>query len=475
MPFGSFAYIFVFLPVAASGYFLLRRLANEQLPKLWLLVVSLIFVGASGERALAVLLVSLTVNCFVAGRLVQQNKESVLSPRALLILGITLNVLFLCYFKYAGFFLQTFVQLFGKQLRIPISPFPLGISFFTIYQIMLLVQSYDGLLEQHRSLDHFVFGSMFLYVSMGPLVRWDQIVPQINDRQRWRPDADNIAKGVFLFAIGFFKKVVLADTFFRWADAGFSYAHTLSCGGAWIAALAFTFQLYFDFSGYTDMAIGAGLMLNLDLPQNFNAPYRAKSIIEFWRRWHITLTDFITTYLYMPMVRAMSEVTFVKGMVITVVAMLIAGFWHGANWTFVAFGGLHGLALVINQVARKFKVSLPDPLAWLITFVFVVIGFVFFRSASLRQAADIVGSMFAFHGIRFDYEPWTGIDRVEQVTGALCMTVGVFSIWRAPSSMQLQRDFRPSWVTLVATVALTFAACLYSNGVVSKSFVYNEF
>lgn len=475
MSFNSLAFVFIFLPVAVSGYFLLRRVSHAYVPKLWLLVLSLIFVGASGAQALAVLLVSLTANCFIVQGLVQRREHSLLWLRTLLIVGIAANVLFLCYFKYAAFFVHSLNQVFGTELRAPAASFPLGISFFTIYQIMLLVQSYEGLIEQHNFLDHFVFGGMFLYVSMGPLVRWDQIVPQLNDRQRWRPDPDNIARGIFLFAIGFFKKVVLADTFFRWADAGFSYAHTLSLAGAWMTALAFTFQLYFDFSGYTDMAIGAGLMLNLEIPQNFNAPYRAKSIIEFWRRWHITLTDFITTYIYKPMLRAMSEITFAKGMMVTFVSMLIAGFWHGANWTFIAFGALHGLALVVNQLGRKFHRSLPDPLAWLITFVFVVVGFVFLRSASLRQAIDIVASMFAMHGAHFSYEPWTGIDRVEQVTGALWMTLGILSVWRAPSSMQLQRGFRPSWAALAFTVALTLIACMYSNGVVSKSFVYNEF
>jgi len=320
-----------------------------------------------------------------------------------------------------------------------------------------------------------VFGGLFLYVTMGPIVSWKQIAPQLNDRRRWHADPDNIARGVFLFVIGFFKKVVLADTFFRWADAGFSYGHPLSLVGSWIAALAFAFQLYFDFSGYTDMAIGAGLMFNLELPQNFNAPYRAKSVIEFWRRWHITLSDFITTYLYMPSIRSMAKITFAKGMVVTFLVMVIAGLWHGPNWTFIAFGALHGAALVVNQVGRKMKWSLPVPLAWLVTFIFVVIAFVFFRSANLLQAVQIVGSMFSMHGGLFSYEPWTGIDRVEQVTGAGWMLLGIFALWRAPSSMQLQRTFRPSWAAVALTVALIALACVYTNGVVSRSFVYNEF
>jgi D-alanyl-lipoteichoic acid acyltransferase DltB (MBOAT superfamily) len=475
MTFNSFTFIFLFLPIVVTGYFLLGRGANRTWPKVWLLIVSLFFFATNGVEDLPLLLGSLAVNYLIARRLVNGCRMLMLSHRALLITAVSLNILFLCYFKYAVFFLQTFNHLLGTNVIVPHSSFPLGISFYTIYQTMFLVDCYEGLVEKHNWLDHFVFGSLFPYVTMGPIVRWKQIVPQLNDPETRHASPDNMAKGLFVFVVGLFKKVVLANTFFRWADAGFSYNHPLSLVGGWIAALAFTFQLYFDFSGYTDMAVGAGLLLNLNLPQNFNAPIRSQSIIDFWRRWHITLTNFITTYLYTPMIRSMARVTFGKAMVATFLAMVIAGFWHGANWTFIIFGALHGAALVVNQYWRKLKWPIPGPLAWLATFVLVVVSFVFFKSNSVSQAMHIVTSMFTFQGALFSYDPWTGIDRVDQILGIAWMLLGVAILFRAPSSMELQRTFKPSWSTVVLAVALAAVACIYANGIVSRSFVYRDF
>ena len=475
MSFNSFPFIFVFLPITLAGFFLFGRGVDRTWQKLWLLAVSLVFFAAGRLQDLPLLLGSLAVNCAIAMYLVRGNGWLVLSHRALLIVGLAGNISFLCYFKYAAFLVQLVDRIFDAGIRVPHSSFPLGISFYTIYQIMFLVDCYEGLVEKHTWIDHFLFASLFSYVTMGPIVRWKQIMPQLDDLNGRRAQLDNVAAGLFVFVVGLFKKVVLADSFFRWADAGFNYGHPLSFVGSWIAAFAFAFQLYFDFSGYTDMAIGAALMLNIKLPQNFDAPFRSRSIIEFWRRWHITLTNFITTYLYTPMIRSMARVTFGKMMLATFVAMVIAGFWHGANWTFIAFGALHGAALVLNQCWKKLKWQLPSPLAWLLTFAFVVVTLVFFNSRDVTQAAHIVQSMFSAHNGVFSYEPWSGIDRVDQVAGIGWMLFGIAILYRAPSSTELQRAFRPSWAMVTLTVALATVACIYTNGVVSRSFVYRDF
>jgi D-alanyl-lipoteichoic acid acyltransferase DltB (MBOAT superfamily) len=474
MTFHSFAFIFVFLPVAVAGYFLLSRLADRKWAKAWLITVSLIFFAVSDVQDLPLLVGSVAFNWMMA-KLLMKAGASPASRRTLLIGGISANIAFLCFFKYAAFFLHVLNLLLDSKISAPHSSFPLGISFYTIYQIMFLVDCYEGLVEGHDSLDHFVFAGFFPYVTMGPIVRWKQVVPQLNDPNGWQPNADNVAKGLYVFVIGFFKKVVLADSFFRWADAGFSYAHPLSLIGSWIGATAFAFQLYFDFSGYTDMAIGAAQMLNINLPQNFDAPFRAHSIIDYWRRWHITLSNFITTYLYTPMIRAMARVTFPKALMATFVAMVIAGFWHGANWTFIVFGALHGVALVLNQFWRKMKWGMPEPLAWVATFTFVIVALVFFRSNNVSQAIHIVGSMFTLQGGFFNYEPWMGIDRVDQVMGIGWMLFGVAILFRAPSSMELERKFRPSLANVALAVGLALVSCVYANGVVSRSFVYRDF
>jgi alginate O-acetyltransferase complex protein AlgI len=475
MSFHSFAFILVFLPVVVTGYFTLGRLGRPALPKLWLLAASLVFYAYGSLADLPLLLGSLAVNGAISVGLLRSQSWSAGRRRALMAAGVTANVLFLCVFKYAAFFVDTFNHVTGAALAKPHTAFPLGISFFTIQQIMFLVDCYEGLVDGHNWLDYSLFGGFFANVTMGPIVRWKQVAAQWNNPVAGRANADNIANGMFVFVLGLFKKVVLADSFFRWADAGFSYAHPLSLAGGWIAALAFTFQLYFDFSGYTDMAIGAALMLNIKLPQNFNSPFRALSISDFWRRWHITLTNFITTYLYTPMLRGMKQVTFAKALMATFLAMTIAGFWHGANWTFITFGALHGAALVINQCWRKLKRPLPDSVAWLLTFSFVVVALVFFRSASMGQAMHIVESMFSLRGGLFSYEPWSGIDRIDQVMGVAWMLCGSAILLRAPNSLEMERRFKPSWATLAVSVGLAGIAFVYANSVVSRSFVYRDF
>jgi D-alanyl-lipoteichoic acid acyltransferase DltB (MBOAT superfamily) len=426
-------------------------------------------------RDLPILLASVALNCLLAQRLVKQKGFLRFGPGALLAAAIGANVLLLCYFKYAAFFTETINQLTGAGLKPPPAWFPLGISFFTIQQIMFLVDCYEGLVEGHNWLDYLVFAGFFPYVTMGPIVRWRQVTPQLNAPKAWRFNPDNVAKGLFVLVVGLFKKVVLADSFFRWADAGFSYGGSLSLVGGWIAGLAFAMQLYFDFSGYTDMAIGAALMFNIELPQNFNAPFSAQSITDFWRRWHMTLTNFFTTYLYTPMIRTMERVTIGKAMLATVLTMVIIGFWHGAAWTFVLFGALHGVALALNQWWRKKKLPMPGALGWLLTFTFVIVALVVFRSNSVAQAAQIIASMFSLRGGFFNYTPWSGIDRVDQLVGIGWMVVGAAIQLRGRTSLELERRFRPSWATVAWAVALAAVSCIYANGVVSRSFVYRDF
>lgn len=476
MAFSSLAFVFLFLPILLAVYFWAAPRLEVRWSKLLLIAASLLFYATAQVADLPLLLGSISVNYLVSRGLGPEARLSPRSRRWLLIAALAGNILFLCAFKYAIFFVGIFHQLTHTAMPVAKSSFPLGISFFTIQQIMYLVDRYQGLIEDQSPLDFILFASFFPYVTMGPIVRWQQIGPQIQDPKArfWNPD--NIATGLFIFVVGFFKKVVLADSFYRWADAGFAYPAPLSAAGAWIAALAFTFELYFDFSGYTDMALGAALMLNFKLPQNFDSPFRATSIIDFWRRWHITLTNFITGYLYTPMLRAFRRPTLHQALAATFLAMVIAGFWHGANWTFVVFGGLHGIALAANQFWRQKKLPMFKPLGWLLTFTFVVISMVFFRSANLHQGAQMVASMFGqgSAGV-FSYQPWTGIERAGQFTGLTWLLCGIGAIVIGRSSLELQRAFKPSRLTLAACVAMAVVACIYANGVVSRSFVYRAF
>ena len=251
-------------------------------------------------------------------------------------------------------------------------------------------------------LDYTIFVIFFPQLIAGPIVHHKEMIPQFLDNAIHKTCSKNLAIGITIFALGLFKKVVLADGISVYASPVFDAAEAgvmLTFFEAWIGTLAYTFQLYFDFSGYSDMAIGIARMFGIRLPLNFNSPYKSTSIIDFWRRWHITLSNFITTYIYTPIVKSFNQLTFHKAMFATLITFFIAGIWHGASWMFIIFGALHGLGLVINQYWRKTKIKINILLAWFITFNFVNITLIFFRAESMFGANNLLKSMAGVNGI----------------------------------------------------------------------------
>ncbi|THB68581.1 MAG: MBOAT family protein, partial [Gammaproteobacteria bacterium] len=260
-----------------------------------------------------------------------------------------------------------------------------------------LVDSYEGLVREKSFLNYSIFVVFFPQLIAGPIVHHGEMMPQFKDSENKGISMENIKKGFMIFSIGLFKKIIIADTFAVWATEGFDVIPNLGFIDAWITSFSYTFQLYFDFSGYTDMAVGAALFFNIALPKNFNSPYKATGIIDFWKRWHITLTNFITTYIYTPIIRSLDRVTFTKAMAATFLTFMIAGLWHGASWTFVVFGGLHGIGLVVNHVwKKKVKIKLGKVLSWVITINFVNITFVFFRATNFHDAIKVLKGMVCF-------------------------------------------------------------------------------
>ena len=310
-------------------------------------------------------------------------------------MGLLFNVGLLVYFKYMDFFISNTNTVFGSDMELLHLALPLAISFFTLQQIMFLIDGYEGLVKEKNFLNYITFVTFFPQLIAGPIVHHKEMMPQFFSVRNKVKNYKNIALGLFIFSIGLFKKVVIADTFAEWATNGFDLATTLNLFEAWVTSLSYTFQLYFDFSGYTDMAIGLALLFNIRLPINFNSPYKATGMIDFWQRWHITLSNFITTYIYTPIVRSFNKLTFHKAMLATVITFLIAGLWHGASWMFVIFGGLHGIGLITNHYWKKRKIKMNKVLAWFITFNFVNITFVFFRAKEWDDAIKVLGSMFS--------------------------------------------------------------------------------
>ena len=401
MLFNSYEFIFVFLPISFMVYFYLNHKGLTTASKGWLVFVSLFFYSWWNVTYLPLILVSIFFNYKITNLIVEYNEENkkYYSKKNLLQIGLLFNVGLLVYFKYMDFFITNTNSLLGSDVGLIHLVLPLAISFFTLQQIAYLIDSYEGLVKEKFFLDYMLFVTFFPQLIAGPIVHHKEMMPQFISVKNKVKNYNNIALGIFIFSIGLFKKVVVADSFAVWATAGFDTATTLNLFEAWATSISYTFQLYFDFSGYSDMAIGAALLFNITLPRNFNSPYKATGMIDFWKRWHMTLTSFITTYIYTPIIRSFNKLTFQKAMLATLIAFIISGLWHGASWMFVIFGGLNGIGIVVNQYWKKRKIRLNKIVAWIITFNFVNITFIFFRAKEWDDAMKVLGSMFSLGNI----------------------------------------------------------------------------
>lgn len=393
MLFSSWQFIFVFLPLSYFLYFYLARKKLIIASKLCLVVASLFFYAYWKVSYLPLILMSLAFN-FALGTVLSQshvhNKR--VNRKVSLTIGIVFNLGLLAYFKYTGFILDNFSHIADINFNIDTILLPLAISFFTFQQIAYLVDSFKGETSEYDFLHYTLFVTFFPQLIAGPIVHHHEMMSQFVSKWNWLPRYKNIVSGLFIFSIGLFKKVVIADTFSIWANEGFASNAVLDIYSAWVTSLSYTFQLYFDFSGYCDMAMGAALLFNIKLPINFNSPYKSVSIQDFWRRWHITLSRFLRDYVYIPLGGShKTDLTTYSNLMIT---FLLGGLWHGASWMFVIWGALHGVALVIHRVWSTVGFVLPKAMAWFITFNFINITWVFFRAEDLNTALNIIKSMF---------------------------------------------------------------------------------
>ena len=394
MLFNSYPFIFLFLPIALIGYFALGRLGHLA-PVIWLALASLAFYASSGWLFVALLLASIAFNYAVGWLLIARR----LSSRLRLIVltaGVSGDLVVLGYFKYAGFLATNLNALFSTGLTVNVL-LPVGISFYTFTQIAFLVDAYRGKVAYYALPHYALFVTYFPHLIAGPILHHKDMIPQFEAAESKSPNPHLILCGWMIFAIGLFKKTGLADGIQPLVTLAFGPV-TPSFDQAWIGALAYTFQLYFDFSGYSDMAIGISLMFGIFLPLNFNSPYKATSIIEFWRRWHMTLSQFLRDYLYIPLGgnRHGRLLRYVNLMI----TMVLGGLWHGAAWTFVMWGALHGVYLCINHAWNHFGPNVAprfaraaDIAALIVTFVAVVIAWVFFRADNMASALSILSRM----------------------------------------------------------------------------------
>ncbi len=406
MLFNSYEFIFVFLPITFFIYFYLNHKRLTIASKGFLVFSSLFFYSWWNIAYLPLILLSMLFNYLIGNSLNKDGNENKIgnkktfSKKSILIFGIVSNLALLGYFKYADFFIENFNFISGSNVNLLHMVLPLAISFFTFQQIAYLVDSYRGETKEYDFLNYALFVTFFPQLIAGPIVHHKEMMPQFANNRNMVKNYRNIALGLFIFSIGLFKKVVIADTFAVWATAGFDTATTLNFFEAWATSLSYTFQLYFDFSGYTDMAIGIALLFNIKLPINFNSPYKALSIQDFWRRWHITLSRFLRDYIYIPL--GGNKKGNFRTYTNLMATFILGGFWHGAGWTFLFWGFLHGLSLAIHRLWQTLGFKMWTWLAWLITFNFVNIAWVFFRAKEWDDALRILSSMFSLDNIVID-------------------------------------------------------------------------
>lgn len=398
MLFNSYAFIFAFLPITFFIYFYLNQKKLTKAAKGFLIFSSLFFYSWWNVVYLPIILSSIFFN-YTIGSQLNKSASGVIHKKLFLTIAILANISLLGYFKYSDFFIENFNLATSSNIELLNLLLPLAISFFTFQQITYLVDSYRQETKEYDFLNYALFVTFFPQLIAGPIVHHKEMMPQFAHIRNKVKNYKNIAMGLFIFSIGLFKKVVIADTFAIWATQGFDGATTLNLFEAWGTSLSYTFQLYFDFSGYTDMAIGLALLFNIKLPINFNSPYKATNIQDFWQRWHMTLSRFLKEYVYIPLGgNRKGEFRTHTNLMAT---FILGGIWHGAGWTFVFWGFLHGLALVIHRTWHKLGLKLWTWLAWLITFNFVNIAWVFFRAKEWDDALKVLSGMFGLGNIIF--------------------------------------------------------------------------
>jgi len=395
--FNSYEFIFFFLPVTFFVYFFLLRERWIVAAKGFLVFASLFFYSWWNIDYLPLILVSMLFN-YIVGNTLNENFNKVRTRRkTVLAIGVTANLALLAYFKYSDFLIENLNLFAGSNISLLHLALPLAISFFTFQQIAYLVDSYRRETKEYDFLNYALFVTFFPQLIAGPIVHHAEMMPQFASRWNAVKNYRHIATGLFVFSLGLFKKVVIADTFAQWANAGFDTHTALNFFEAWATSLSYTFQLYFDFSGYTDMAIGAALLFNIKLPFNFNSPYKALDIQDFWRRWHMTLSRFLRDYIYIPLGgnRKGSFRTYTN----LLITFLLGGIWHGAGWTFVFWGLLHGVALMTHRFWKSLGFTLPKIWAWIVTFLFINITWVFFRANEWGDAVRVLKGMLGLSGI----------------------------------------------------------------------------
>lgn len=491
MLFNSYIFVLFFLPLVLFGYFGINHFKKYTAAKVFLILASLFFYGYFNWWYLLIIVFSILFNYLFSCILLRERSGEVLR-KIIFAVALTLNIGSLFFFKYYDFFIGNINFIFKTDWPLLHILLPLGISFFTFQQLSYVIDSYrrDKKIAAYNFLDYALFVTYFPQLIAGPIVTHDEMVPQFADLSKKRFNADNFAAGLYGFAFGMGKKVIIADAFGLLVDMGFEDIPHLGAFNAVLVMLAYTLQIYFDFSGYCDMATGIGKMMNIDITMNFNSPYKAININDFWKRWHITLTRFFTRYVYIPL--GGNRKGTVRTYINILIVFLVSGLWHGANWTFVLWGALHGVAQILTRILdkatgiySKHDSKIVKLISWCFTFLFVNLAWVIFRADSVAQAGEFFGQFFNFHdftsGKRLLTSMYTGgFELLGQVIPKLSiiMPIALFVFALLASTLMKNTNerinsFKPTAVKAVITSALLFWCIMSFAGV--SSFLYWNF
>ena len=503
MLFNSYIFIFIFFPLCILGFYLLQR-RNSIAAKLWLIGFSLWFYGYFNTKYLLIMLCSILIN--YAFYLLLCKKKNHL--KWILGIGVLTNLVVLFYFKYFDFFINNVNAVFKTSLPLQNILLPLGISFFTFQQISFLVDSYRGEIPSCSFIDYSLFVSFFPQLIAGPIVTHDEMLPQFQliGKNKW--NSEIFANGLFVFTLGLAKKVLIADTFGKAVDWGYYSIEVLNATDAILVILFYTLQLYFDFSGYCDMAIGIGKMLGITIPINFNSPYKAANIIDFWKRWHITLNRFFTKNIYIPLGGNRKGTARMYFNLLLI--FFLSGFWHGAGWNYILWGLMHGILYVItrfimlngkksrakapktNTTTKKHSVALgmKHILGVTATFVFVNIAWVYFRASTVSQANIMIAKIFRGNfqipnielANAFNLDEFWYVLKIAHLTDFLCskyilmicfVLIILVSVFCGKNVHELAKKFKPTIISAFVTAFLLIWCIVSLSGV--STFLYFNF
>ncbi|MBP3604436.1 MAG: MBOAT family protein [Lachnospiraceae bacterium] len=481
MLFNSYIFLFLFLPLCLFGYFFCNKRGWNKSALLILIGMSLWFYSYNHLQYLLLFVFSILCNWLIVQIM---NKKPIKYPQLVLGIGIGINILIIFYYKYLYFVVFNMNRFLNTSFTVEAILLPLGISFYTFQQISFLVDTIRGETKEYTFLEYVAFISFFPQLVAGPICLHSEIIPQFRKNEKRCFNYDNFAAGIYIFATGLFKKVILADTFGEAVSWGFSNTDILSSLEIAIVMLSYTFQIYFDFSGYSDMAIGIARMFNIDIPHNFNSPYKANSIIEFWDKWHMTLTRFLRKYVYFPM--GGSKKGKIRTYVNILTVFLISGIWHGANWTFILWGCIHGIANILNRIFKKEWDKLHTAFQWICTFSFINVTWLLFRADSVSQAIELLKRLiraesfeihstlnWCFYLNEFDICQWV-VPFVYDIRGFwiwISVAMGLFVCLNMTDVAD--KEFKPTWIKMLGTAGMLIWSVVSFGGI--TTFLYFNF